>query len=209
MFRPGGGRMAVGRASRLVLFSIVLASVSSCGSNDPSSDGAEADADEEVAPETSSTIAELEDVLEFDRGDEDLFGDVTAGGGSIWVATTQGLIEVDPSTMNATWHEGIAPGRPITYAFDSLWVANSPEAVVRRVDPLTLEVQAEVPAASPEGIAAGPDGIWVTEHNHGVLERIDPATNTVAATVTIGPPGQRGPMDPTFVGEDKIGRAHV
>ena len=195
-------RMAIERVSSWVLIGIVLAFGSSCGSNDPSSEEAEANDDVEVSQETSSTTPEVEDVLGFDRGDEDIFGDVTAGGGSIWVASVDGLIEVDPSTMTATWHEGIAPGRPITYAFDSLWVANGAEFVVRRVDPETLEVQAEVPAGSPEGLVAGPNGVWVTEHQHGVIERIDPATNTVAETVTIGSPAQRGPMDPTFVGDD-------
>ena len=133
---------------------------------------------------------------------EDIFGDVAAGGGSIWVATSEGLMQLDPSTMTAAWHEGLAPGRPIAYGFDSVWVANSEEGLVRRVDPNTLEVIAEIAASSAEGMTASPEGIWVTEHQHGTIERIDPATNTIAETIPVGQPGSEGPMDPTLADDE-------
>jgi streptogramin lyase len=149
--------------------------------------------------EPTSPISVVDrDFVEFAGGD--IFGDVVGGADSAWIATTTGLIQVDPDTMDATWHTGIAPGKAIAYAFDSLWVTGSGPAVLR-VDPTTLEVIASIPVKDAEGIAAGDDSVWISQHRDGTVVRIDPVTNSVAETLSVVATSGR-PMKPSaFDGE--------
>ncbi len=122
----GARKRAVIGGGRLV--TVVVASAVLLGCSSPSQPPAE--------PGTTGTITRVgDDFLEL-HGD-DIFGDVAAGGGSVWVATLEGLIQVDPATMDAKWHTGLAPGKKIVYAFDSVWVGG-PTGVVR-VDPTSLD----------------------------------------------------------------------
>lgn len=143
----------------------------------------------------------LPGLVEFEGGD--IFGDVAAGAGSIWIASRRGLIQVDPEEMTAIWHRDLAPGLNITFAFGSIWVAFGDAGTVTRVDPESLvELAAIRVEGHPEGIVAADDGIWVTQHFDGSISRIDPATNAVAETVVATRPGRRGPMDPALIDGD-------
>ncbi len=134
---------------------------------------------------------------------EDIFGDVAAGGGSVWMASLEGLIQVDPATMEATWHTDVAPGKKIVYAFDSVWVGGQTGVV--RVDPTSLDEVATVRISGPEGITADEDSIWASQHDSRVVLRIDPRTNEVVETIDVAPaPGELGgkPMGPAVVDGD-------
>jgi DNA-binding beta-propeller fold protein YncE len=134
---------------------------------------------------------------------EDIFGDVAVGGGFVWMASLEGLIQVDPETMDATWHTDLAPGRNIVYAFDSLWLSVS--SGLLRVDPTSLEEIATIRIAEPEGVAADRDSIWTSQHDPRVVLRIDPQTNKIIDTIDVAPksdePGGK-PMDPSVVDGD-------
>ena len=123
MRATGRAVTGVGRMVAVVVASTVLLG---CSSTPPSP----------AKPDTTGAITRVgDDFLELAGGD--IFGDVAAGGGSVWMATAEGLIQVDPVTMEATWHTDLAPGHNIVYAFDSLWVSVSSGVV--RVDPASLE----------------------------------------------------------------------
>lgn len=185
----GARKRAVIGGGRLV--TVVVASAVLLGCSSPSQPPAE--------PGTTGTITRVgDDFLEL-HGD-DIFGDVAAGGGSVWVATLEGLIQVDPATMDAKWHTGLAPGKKIVYAFDSVWVGG-PTGVVR-VDPTSLDEVANLPIGQPEGITADEDSIWASQHDSREVLRIDPRTDEVVETIDVAPPsGEPGgkPMGPSVV----------
>lgn len=176
---------AAGTVRRILAISVLAACLIGCDSSP-------------TVPERPGTVAAITlaepDLLEFAGGD--IFGDVAAGAGSVWIATRRGLIQVDPRTMNATWHTDLAPGIKIVHAFGSVWVAG--ERRVHRVDPTTLDVIATIPVDMPEGIAADRGGIWVSQHHAGTVIRIDPGSNTIAETVTVSV-GQGFPMVPSAI----------
>ncbi len=169
-------RRTVGVAGIRRLVAVVVASTAivGCASTPPTP----------ARPGTTEAITKLGDDLLQLTGD-DIFGDVTAGGGSVWMATLKGLIQVDPATMDATWHTNLSPGRNIVYAFDSLWVTVSSGVV--RVDPTSLEEIATIRIAEPEGITADEDSIWTSQHDSRAVLRIDPRTNKIMETIDVAP----------------------
>ena len=186
----GATERAVTGVGRLVAVVVASAVLLGCSSTPPP-----------TKPGTTGPFTRVgDDFLEIDG--DDIFGDVAAGGGSVWMATREGLIQVDPATMDATWHTGLAPGLNIVYAFDSLWISVSSGVV--RVDPTSLEEIATLRIAEePEGLAADEDSIWTSQHRDQELLRIDPRTNEVVETIDTGLASAWGaPMDPSVVDGD-------
>lgn len=69
----------------------------------------------------------------------------------------------------------------------SVWVANSLDGTVSRIDPQTNAVTATIAVGEgPTAIAAGGGGVWTANQYAGTISRIDPATNTVARRITVG-----------------------
>ena len=183
---------AVTGAGRLLAVVLVSAVLVGCSSTPPPPP---------ARPGTTGAITHVgDDFLELEG--DDVFGDVAAGGGSVWMATLEGLIQVDPATMDATWHTNLAPGKKIVYAFDSVWVGGSKGVV--RVDPTSLEEIATIRIAGPEGITADEDSIWTGQHESRVVVRIDPQTDKVVETIDVAPPagGLGKPMAPSVVDGD-------
>jgi len=183
---------AVGNARPLAGVIVVWAVLLGC-SSPPSSPSSSPSAE----PGTNDAIRLVEpDFMEFEGGD--IFGDVAAGAGSVWVATREGLIQVDSDTMDATWHADLAPGIKIVYAFDSLWIGGP--AGLMRVDPISLEVLATIRIDQPEGVAADSDSIWASQHEDRVVLRIDPGSHKVAETIDVaGTPSFARPMVPSII----------
>ena len=78
-------------------------------------------------------------------------------------------------------------GGAIAVGFGSVWVANSADGSVSRIDPVAAKVVATIPVGSaPFGVAAGEGAVWVTNQEDDSLSRIDPATNRVAQTIPVG-----------------------
>ena len=187
----GATERAVNGVGRLVVVAVASTVLLGCSSTPPPP----------AEPGTTGAITRVgDDFLGLDG--DDIFGDVAAGGGSVWMATLEGLIQVDPETMDATWHTDLAPGRNIVYAFDSLWVTVSSGVV--RVDPTSLEEIATIRIAEPEGLAADEDSIWTSQHGSRVVLRIDPRTNKVVDTIDVASPDSplSAPMDPSVVDGD-------
>ena len=77
---------------------------------------------------------------------------------------------------------------------DGLWATEWESAMLYRVDPVALTVDAAIPVGlAPKGVLANADGVWVADTHDGKVLRIDPATNTVAVSITVGPTGNSGP----------------
>lgn len=129
---------------------------------------------------------------------------IAAGGGAVWTGNERsGLTKIDPVSMTATRHDGIALGEHFAYGFDSVWVASFEANLVYRVDPSTLEVVAEIPVPyNPKGMGVADDGIWVAQHRGGSASLIDPTTNEIDAVVPISRTGAHGPEFPVVLDGD-------
>jgi DNA-binding beta-propeller fold protein YncE len=82
----------------------------------------------------------------------------------------------------------------------ALWVGANQAGKVYRLDPATLEVEAEVASGPvPIRVAAHPEGHWVVSSNFGEggLSVIDTGTNAVARAVRVS--GEQGPQQVTLV----------
>ena len=68
-----------------------------------------------------------------------------------------------------------------------MWVANTLDGTVSRIDPASNAVVAAVTVGDgPGSLAIGDDGVWVANELGGTVVRIDPRTNTVVETIETG-----------------------
>jgi class 3 adenylate cyclase/DNA-binding beta-propeller fold protein YncE len=106
---------------------------------------------------------------------------VLRGGGSKGLARLEpnSVGAVDPSSgrLVADVPVGTAPAA-ISYARGALWVANSGDGTVSRVDPKTLEARTVAVGrpsqAHPTAVAAGPGAVWIAQKQERLVERLDP-----------------------------------
>ena len=71
----------------------------------------------------------------------------------------------------------------------AVWVSNSDDGTVSRIDPSTRAVVAATPVGTgPDNAAIAADGtVFVPNVGAGTVSRIDPATNKVVDTIAVGP----------------------
>jgi YVTN family beta-propeller protein len=71
----------------------------------------------------------------------------------------------------------------------AVWVHNSAQATVVRVDPKTNQAVATIPVGhGPGDLRLGAGFVWVVNHDDGTVSKIDPQTNAVVATIALPPP---------------------
>ncbi|MFZ0231170.1 MAG: ABC transporter substrate-binding protein, partial [Mycobacterium sp.] len=78
---------------------------------------------------------------------------------------------------------------PVALAFEagSLWVANSLDATVARVDPVALAVTSTISVGSgPTALVASAGSVWVANQYSGTVSRIDPRRDQAVASVEVG-----------------------
>ncbi|HLF68222.1 MAG TPA: ABC transporter substrate-binding protein, partial [Gaiellaceae bacterium] len=69
----------------------------------------------------------------------------------------------------------------------SVWVTNSLDRSVSRIDPRTSGLVQRIDVGGdPGGIAVGAGAVWVANSLDGTVSRIDPQTNRVAQTIQVG-----------------------
>ena len=74
----------------------------------------------------------------------------------------------------------------IAFGDGSVWVANSLDGTVSRIDPATNRVTATIPVGEgPDGIAVGSGAVWVSGEFSEAIARIDPAENRVVERIPI------------------------
>ena len=68
-----------------------------------------------------------------------------------------------------------------------MWVANTQDDTVSRIDPGTAVVRDTIRVGRrPTGVAVGEGAVWVANSLSGTVSRIDPRTGDVEATVEVG-----------------------
>jgi YVTN family beta-propeller protein len=68
-----------------------------------------------------------------------------------------------------------------------VWVTNSLDLTVDRLDPATGKVTATIGVGDgPSAVAAASDGVWVSDEFGATLARIDPHTNQVSRVISVG-----------------------
>jgi YVTN family beta-propeller protein len=122
-------------------------------------------------------------------------GAVVGGGGLVWVANRGGTVTVIDSDTNrvqqtipASGSGPVGQGGPgLAFASGSLWVANTAQRQVARVEPDADPTPIPV-RASPVAIAAAQDAVWVaarTPSGGGLLARIDAGANQVRRRIPL------------------------
>jgi YVTN family beta-propeller protein len=109
-----------------------------------------------------------------------------------------GILDADGALHDAV-QVGQSPDA-LVYGFGSLWVANSGENTVMRINPKTREVIGTFEVgANPDAIALSAQNVWVANGSDGTVTEIDAATSRVVvpripvgalpAAVAVGPNG--------------------
>jgi len=86
-------------------------------------------------------------------------------------------------------HAGTLDSAPAALAAgnDAIWVANTGEHSVSRLEGGTLRVRQTISVGSaPSGLAVGRGAVWVANGLDGTLSRIDPQTDRVVQTIEVG-----------------------
>ena len=96
-----------------------------------------------------------------------------------------GILDADGSLRDAVL-VGQNPDA-LAYGFGSLWVANSGEKTVQRVNPKTREVIQTIDVGSnPDAIALSARNVWVANGSDGTVTEIDAATSREVARIPVG-----------------------
>ncbi len=107
------------------------------------------------------------------------------------------VVVIDPTLGRVvdTAKVGAGPAA-IVYGHGSIWVANSEDNTVSRIDPETREVIKVIGVDSPVDLAVGTDAIWVAGGVDGSVARIDPETDAAVARIELR---GRDPVRPVTV----------
>jgi YVTN family beta-propeller protein len=113
---------------------------------------------------------------------------LTQGGSSAVTVAPNSVAVVDPKTSRVV--DDVPVGvRPAAIAVgeDAVWVANSGEGTLSRIDPETRKVVRTLGGvgSSPEDVAAGGGYVWVANGSDGTVSQIDPRLNAVVATLDL------------------------
>jgi YVTN family beta-propeller protein len=108
--------------------------------------------------------------------------------GSIWIVSPDGVVlRIDPRSARVLGSVGVgnAP-TAIAAGADSVWVTNSADGTVTRIDPTTL-VKTTIPVGrGPAAVAVNASGVWVANAGDNALVRVDTGTNAVAGATPVG-----------------------
>ena len=122
---------------------------------------------------------------------------VTVGGGSVWVATADGIVAQYDSTGSNVHGvhipSALQPVELSTYGSGGVWVASPVSGLVGRINPQSSSVAATVASGAlkgaVKGIAAGDGAVWISSSNILADEyraiRIDPVANRVTERVPL------------------------
>jgi YVTN family beta-propeller protein len=108
--------------------------------------------------------------------------------GWLWIVSPDGhvsRIDADSARGMGSVDVGNAPSA-IAAGADSVWVTNSADGTVTRIDPTTL-VATTIPVGhGPAAVAVNAAGAWIANSGDNVLVRVDTGTNAVAGSTRVG-----------------------
>lgn len=129
-------------------------------------------------------------------------GYASAGFGAVWVPDFTGgsdtVTRLDTTThATRTVKVGTQPIQALA-AGDSVWVSNTMDSTVTRLDPTTLTPRATIaiPGGQTGGLAYADGLVWVTSYRGNLVAAIDPATNTMLGTVPVPGAAENIAVDP-------------
>jgi serine/threonine-protein kinase len=108
--------------------------------------------------------------------------DLAVARGGVWVPLEYEnvVVVIDTRTMRRIDRIDVRAPTAIAFGYGALWVTNSSEDTVSRIDPGTRTVVARIRVGrDPEAVSAGAGGVWVANQAEDSVTRIDPATNRV------------------------------
>lgn len=111
--------------------------------------------------------------------------EVTLGGGSVWVNNyadryTGMVTRIDPCSGEVDRIEVGAQANTVRFAYGAVWVSDSLERALHRVDPETHRVtDILLPLNDPQDVGAGGGYIWPVFYGPKRVVRVDPETNRV------------------------------
>ena len=108
--------------------------------------------------------------------------------GWIWTVSPDGVVlRLDPGSARVL--DSVAVGNApsaIASGAGSLWVTNSLDGTVTRIDP-TTRVATTIPVGNgPASVAVNAAGAWIANAGDNALVRVDTDTNAVAGTTPVG-----------------------
>jgi YVTN family beta-propeller protein len=113
---------------------------------------------------------------------------VTAGGGYVWVASSEGTVSrIDPELRTSeTLNVGGSAGG-IAYGAGSLWVTNEEARALVQINPKTFKpVQTIAVGNAPGAVAVGKDAVWVVNTVDATVSRVGLAEGFVTDTIPVG-----------------------
>jgi YVTN family beta-propeller protein len=124
------------------------------------------------------------------------------GSGSVVVAPNSvAVIAAGSDKVVGSVSVGVRPSA-VAFGDGSIWVANSDDRTLARIDPETHLVQGYVPLqATPTGVAVGAGSVWVANGVAGSVSRVDPGTSQVTVTIPVTQRSYFGSVD---VGEGSV-----
>ena len=108
--------------------------------------------------------------------------------GSVWVVSPDGVVlRIDPGSGRVVGSAAVGNGpSAIAAGAGSLWVTNSIDGTVTRIDPETLVAETIPVGNGPAAVAVNAAGAWVVNAGDNALVRIDTDTNAIAGTTPVG-----------------------
>jgi ABC-type transport system substrate-binding protein/DNA-binding SARP family transcriptional activator/DNA-binding beta-propeller fold protein YncE len=116
-----------------------------------------------------------------------LFGIRLSGGGHALAASPNsvGMIDGNRNALRAVIASGGTPGG-IAYGAGAVWIADTPEDLVLRIDPNSRAVDRIPVGHGPSGVAIGDGQAWVVNQLDRTVSEINPAARKQVATVPVG-----------------------
>ncbi|MFL5725791.1 MAG: hypothetical protein ACJ77F_05585 [Chloroflexota bacterium] len=118
--------------------------------------------------------------------------------GSVWVATSEGLVRIDPDDMSVDTVDPAPGGFGMFATESSVWASNFDLGTVTRFDAATGSptVVAKL-NGNPNALSVLDDAVWVGQHRGGAVTRLDARSGAVVLEVKAGRGGRSGPQGVT------------
>jgi YVTN family beta-propeller protein len=120
---------------------------------------------------------------------------VATGEGAAWFICGTALVRIDPASNHAvaSRYTGVWPGG-IAVGLGAVWVSNSGENAVSRINPQTRQVTDQLTVAGdPRGLSVGEGAIWVSAFRDDQISRLGkrPGNRFTTESIQVGD----GPID--------------
>ena len=139
--------------------------------------------------------------------------ELAAAPGALWASeqSANKVVELNPKTGAFVRGFNVGNGPTGIAVHEGIvWVANSLDGSVSRIDPTANTVTSAPVGVGVTSVAAGPGGVWVSDQFNGTLSRLDPATGQPLVTRPVGnrPQGVALLGDAVLVGVRQSGAGH-